>query len=136
MKIKHWQGYGIVNAVKKGKIETVINKDLHIGNYGEELNKIVNIPDAISGPGICFHDTQGFNVEAKEIKIINGKFSCKLVYDFYDHFGLDLNDIQTYENSGFKEWYLLQHLGTQYETKCKAFVNHIIHEKVLELEVE
>ena len=102
----------------------------------KELNKIVNIPDAISGPGICFHDTQGFNVEAKEIKIINWKFSCKLVYDFYDHFGLDLNDIQTYENSGFKEWYLLQHLGTQYETKCKAFVNHIIHEEVLELEVE
>ena len=47
-----------------------------------ELKKLPEFKEALKGHMICFHDTQGFNVDAKEIK--NGKFSCKLVFDSYE----------------------------------------------------
>ena len=92
------------------------------------------------GPMICFHDTQGFNVDAKEIKIKNGVFSCKLVFDFYDHFGLDSEDIKKFGYSplvdrGFQAWYILQHLN-ECETGCKAFVDHAKHEEWVEIKIE
>lgn len=37
MKIKHWQGYGSVNAVKKGKPKVVRNTDIRYAGLGEEL---------------------------------------------------------------------------------------------------
>lgn len=102
-----------------------------------DIKNIFEFSDAKNGPAICFHDIQGFNVEAKEIQIKNGKFTCKLVFDFYDHFGLDLKDMETHGASGFPEWYILQHLKEDgVQTGCKAFVNHIKHEEPLELEIE
>lgn len=123
-----------------GKGETGIRRPI-LGDFPhtfskKELKKLKNIGEVLKGPTICFHDTQGFNVDAKEIQIKNGKFSCKLLFDFYDHFGLDLKDIESFSFDGFESWYLLQHLNENYKTGCKAFVNHIIHEETLEIEIE
>ena len=105
-----------------------------------ELKKLPEFKDALKGPLICFHDTQGFNVDAKEIKIKNGTFSCKLVFDFYDHFGLDSEDIKKFGESifvgtGFQGWYILQHFN-ECETGCKAFVDHAKHEEWVEIKIE
>ena len=105
-----------------------------------ELKKIPEIKEAVIGSMICFHDTQGFNVYAEDVKIKNGKFSCKLRFDFYDHFGLDSGDLESFGDiflvgKGFQSWYLLQHLN-EYPTGCKAFVDHAIHEEMLEIEIE
>lgn len=105
-----------------------------------ELKKIPEYLEAIKGPTICFHDIQGFNVSAIKIKIKNGMFFCKLVFDFYDHFGLDSRDIDKFGNKnlvgkGFQAWYILQHLN-EYNTGCKAFVSHAIYEENLELKIE
>ena len=105
-----------------------------------ELKKLPEFKEALKGHMICFHDTQGFNVDAKEIKIKNGVFSCKLVFDFYDHFGLDSEDIKKFGYSplvdrGFQAWYILQHLN-ECETGCKAFVDHAKHEEWMEIKIE
>ena len=105
-----------------------------------ELKKIPEYLEAIKGPAICFHDIQGFNVSAKEIQIKNRRFSCKLIFNFYDHFGLDSKDIDKFgDNSlvgrGFQGWYILQHLY-EYKTGCKAFVTHATHEEPVEVEIE
>ena len=105
-----------------------------------ELKKIPECLEAIKGPAICFHDIQGFNVSAKEIQIKNSRFSCKLIFNFYDHFGLDSRDIDKFgDNSlvgkGFQAWYILQHLY-EYKTGCKAFVTHATHEEPVEVEIE
>lgn len=39
MIIKHWQGYGRVNAVKMGTIKTIKNTDYSIAGIGEELKQ-------------------------------------------------------------------------------------------------
>ena len=68
-----------------------------------------------------------------------GVFSCELVFDFYDHFGLDSGDLISFDNTplrtGFQGWYILQHLS-ECNTGCKAFVNHATYEKKLELKIE
>ncbi|MBD5448337.1 MAG: DUF3289 family protein [Treponema sp.] len=127
--------YDIVSFNIKEFHDSVYNKEEGISrpifNYGK-----LNFIGLTKGDVICFHDTQGFNVEAKEIKMNRGKFSCKLLFDFYDHFGLDLQDIENHGETGFTAWYLLQHLNENYKTGCNAFVNHIKHEEVVEIEIE
>lgn len=125
-------------------------KDFHESIYGKYKKKGepgINRPkfdsyikDSLKGSMICFHDTQGFNVYAEDIKIKNGKFSCKLRFDFYDHFGLDSEDVNKFGNNilvgkGFQSWYILQHLN-EYPTGCKAFVDHANHEEPVEVEIE
>lgn len=114
--------------------------DFPYGFSKSELKKLSNCGEILKGPTICFHDTQGFNVDAKEIKIKKGRFSCKLCFDFYDHFGLDSNDLNKFGyhplvDRGFQAWYLLQHLN-EYKTGCKAFVDHATHEEIVELKIE
>lgn len=98
------------------------------------------IKDGPTGPMICFHDTQGFVVYAEDVKIKNGKFSCKLCFEFYDHFGLDSEDLNKFDiypvlRTGFQGWYILQHFN-ECETGCKAFVDYATDEEMLEVEIE
>ena len=79
-------------------------------------------------------------MHAKEIKIERNKFSCKLIFDFYDHFGLDSNDLESFDRypvlrTGFQGWYILQHFN-EHETGCKAFVDYAHHEGAMEVEIE
>lgn len=104
-----------------------------------ELLKIPEYEDALKGPTLCFHDIQGFTVNAEEIKIKNGVFSCKLIFDFYDHFGLDSGDLISFDNTplrtGFQGWYILQHYNGS-DTECKPFVDHACCEESLEIKIE
>ena len=122
-----------VNRPKLGDYPRGISKS--------DLKKLKEL-EFLKGPTICFHDTQGFNVNARDIKIKNGVFSCELVFDFYDHFGLDSKDVEKFRytpvlelDKGFQAWYILQHLS-ECNTGCKAFVNHATYEKKLELKIE
>lgn len=111
------------------------------GEEGVSRPKFVSrVKDGPWGPMLCFHDTQGFTVHAKEIKIERNKFSCKLIFDFYDHFGLDSNDLESFDRypvlrTGFQGWYILQHFN-EHETGCKAFVDYAHHEGAMEVEIE
>ena len=85
-------------------------------------------------------DTQGFDVIAKNISIKNRKFYCKLLFDFYDHFGLDSNDLVSFDRlpalrSGFQGWYILQHFN-ECDTGCKPFIDHATYEEEVELQIE
>ena len=67
-------------------------------------------------------------------------YSCILLFDLYDHFGLDLQDIKSFDNiiyasSRFRAWYILQHLKIP-KTGCKAFVDYAHHEGAMEVEIE
>lgn len=117
------------------------------GEYNEKGEPGIDRPkfdsyvsDGLTGPMICFHDTQGFNVDAEDVKIKNGKFACKLRFDFYDHFGLDSEDLNKFDiypilRTGFQGWYILQHFN-ECETDCKAFVDHASHEETVEVKIE
>ena len=74
------------------------------------------------------------------IPLRNIRFSCKLVFDFYDHFGLDSEDIKkfgeyVFVGTGFQGWYILQRFN-ECETGCKAFVDHAKHEEWMEIKIE
>ena len=76
----------------------------------------------------------------KNIKIKNEKFFCDLVFDFYDHFGLDSQDLVSFDwipsvRIGFQGWYILQHFK-DCETGCKAFVNHANFSEKMEVQIE
>ena len=104
-----------------------------------ELQKLPEYKDALKGPTLCFHDIQGFTVNAEEIKIKNGVFSCKLAFAFYDHFGLDSGDLISFDKTplraGFQGWYILQHFNGC-ETGCKPFIDHAYCEEALEIKIE
>ncbi|MET0029300.1 MAG: DUF3289 family protein [Candidatus Thiodiazotropha sp.] len=76
--------------------------------------------DKVSGLGITVH--QVWSVKAELFKFhldgCTGSWSGELVYTFYDHFGLDWEDIvkngdrilpQYHTGDYFKAWYILQH---------------------------
>lgn len=76
--------------------------------------------DKVSGLGITVHQVWSVKAELKDIQVdASGHFwSCWLHYTFYDHFGLDWNDIlkhgedhlpQYFTGDAFKAWYILQH---------------------------
>ncbi|MGN0728120.1 DUF3289 family protein, partial [Treponema sp.] len=138
------------NYLKKYKYEIGIfniddfNNSIY-GNYKSE-NGVKRpifgnyLTDGPNGPMLCFHDIQGFDVIAKNILIKNGKFYCTLFFDFYDHFGLDSNDLSSFDifpalRSGFQGWYILQHFN-ECETGCKPFIDHATYEEKVELEIE
>lgn len=57
-----------------------------------------------------------------------GVFSCELVFDFYDHFGLDSGDLISFDNTplrtGFQGWYILQHFNGS-DTVLELVILHI-----------
>ncbi|MEK3880750.1 DUF3289 family protein [Paenibacillus sp. FSL M7-0420] len=56
---------------------------------------------------LAIHAFHGQNITIKDFKNIGGQFSGKLVFHFYDHFGLDADD--EINNPGFVDWFTLQH---------------------------
>lgn len=137
--------------IKKYNYDVVMFDVIDFTNsiYGEYLPKEKGVKrpifenylmDSVTGPMLCFHDTQGFDVVARNIKIKNGKFVCDLFFDFYDHFGLDSQDLVTFDiipsvRTGIQGWYILQHFS-DCETGCKPFIDHAFYEEKVELQIE
>ena len=91
---------------------------------------------AFNGLGILIHDFQGYEVTIHDYKLESGKFSGKIHFKYYDHFGLDLNDVLSY-SSGikgvigqyFRDWYCLQHMQ-RFKGKYKPFINYFDFEDI------
>lgn len=68
---------------------------------------------------MAIHDFQGHEIHIKEFKADYSSFSGKLVFHFYDHFGLDDDDFQYLP--GFGHWFVLQH-HTKYNGKYVPYI--------------
>lgn len=120
----------------------------------EQVQNTVKYPkfnDREDGLMIALHDLQGTNVYIENAKIEDDVFSGTLQFNFFDHFGLDDQDIMNegkvlgiftvkYSSlEGFRSWYYLQH-SDKYNTsdntverQYKPFVtNFSIDDKIKE----
>ncbi|CAM3888795.1 MULTISPECIES: DUF3289 family protein [Flavobacterium] len=88
--------------------------------------------DKVSGLGITIHQVWSVKAEIENYVYTesNGKWECDLIYTFYDHFGLDWDDIvkhgsdripQYHTGDCFKAWYILQHYRN-----AKPFITEMI----------
>ena len=72
----------------------------------------------VTGLTICINDTEETRVSRLDDLIFNtttGEWEVTLYIEMYDHFGLDRNDVLTYQgyNEGFAAWWRLQHIHNQ-----------------------
>ncbi len=93
--------------------------------------------DKVSGLGITVHQVWSVKAELKDYKYnkCTQRWSSKLLYTFYDHFGLDWDDIvkhgedrvpQYHTGDFFKAWYILQHYRS-----AKPFITKIEREVMI-----
>lgn len=93
-------------------------------------NPLVGLPVygnncVLNGLAFCIHGYQGVRIYVTEYTIDDsGAYSGTLQYTFFDHFGLDRNDISNYDNAGFESWYILQH-HEKFSGSYKPFVTYI-----------
>lgn len=80
--------------------------------------------DRVSGLQICINDTEETRVYRSNFNFNPGtkEWSCDLTIVIDDHFGLDNNDVRSYQfwNEGFAAWWRLQKLHGQvpFHTHC------------------
>ncbi|EKT3967188.1 DUF3289 family protein [Flavobacterium psychrophilum] len=110
------------NFLKKFKNE------LKLANYDPKMINLTSMDllnfssfwDKVSGLGITIHQVWSVKavIENYSYYESTGKWDCDLVYTFYDHYGLDWDDIikhggdrkpQYHTGDCFKAWYILQH---------------------------
>ena len=87
--------------------------------------------DKIGGLGITVHQVWSSKAELKNYRIDSAgqHWMCTLKYTFYDHFGLDWEDIEKHGSDRiplyhtgdqFKAWFILQHYRS-----AKPFITEI-----------
>ncbi len=85
-----------------------------------QLLNFSSLKDKVTGLGITIHQVWSVKAEIKDYvyQEATGKWDCELLYTFYDHYGLDWDDIvkhggdkipQYHTGDFFKAWYILQH---------------------------
>lgn len=74
---------------------------------------------------LAIHAFHGNNITIKDFKIAGDQFSGKLVFHFYDHFGLDADDEINWP--GFVDWFTLQHYD-RFNGKYVPFITTIDYE--------
>ncbi|WP_339252352.1 DUF3289 family protein [Paenibacillus sp. FSL P2-0136] len=74
---------------------------------------------------LAIHAFHGHNITIKDFNNNGGQFSGKLVFHFYDHFGLDADD--EINNPGFVDWFTLQHYE-RFNGKYVPFITTIDYE--------
>lgn len=85
----------------------------------------------LNGLKVCIHDLQGLEIVIKDFSKSGNVCNCKLQYIYYDHFGLDHNDVTNnlYNNSlGLRSWYVLQHYD-YYEGIYQPFITVVSFEE-------
>lgn len=97
---------------------TILNNDnVSLPYYGlQYLNLMITI-----------HSWQAHSVEIKSINVNGNSYAGVLTFKFWDVFGLDENDINTYGNLyGFKSWYILQHYNSSgFGGSHKPFITYV-----------
>lgn len=74
---------------------------------------------------LAIHAFHGHNITIKDFKNDGDRFSGKLVFHFYDHFGLDSDDEIVWP--GFVDWFTLQHYK-RFNGKYVPFITTIDYE--------
>ncbi|NQX46494.1 DUF3289 family protein [Paenibacillus tritici] len=74
---------------------------------------------------LAIHAFHGHNITIKDFKNNGDQFSGKLVFHFYDHFGLDADDEINWP--GFVDWFTLQHYD-RFNGKYVPFITTIDYE--------
>lgn len=94
---------GDLNSIKStGRQSGVISDEI-----GSRLTKPQFSLGDSRGLTLAIHDFQGYTITVKDYVFDGTNFSGKLLFHFYDHFGLDADDYQ--QHFGFCDWYTLQH---------------------------
>jgi uncharacterized protein (TIGR03034 family) len=75
-----------------------------------------DVSDIIGGLTICVNDTWGNTIQVNDYDFDGKYFSGTLHFCIYDHFGLDLPDVEKryVDLAGFRSWYVLQHYDKLY----------------------
>jgi Protein of unknown function (DUF3289) len=87
---------------------------------GMDLLNFSSFWDKATGLGITIHQVWSVKAELADYTVLceTGNWSARLQYTFYDHFGLDWEDVlkhgedrlpQYHTGDFFKAWYILQH---------------------------
>lgn len=84
----------------------------------------------LGGLTICMNDTWAYEVLIVDKSVINNKWSITYKIKLYDHFGLDLPDVEKkYKyGAGFRAWFVLQHVRNY-----KPFITKVEFDKKFEL---
>lgn len=85
--------------------------------------KFTEFSDNFNRMAILIHDIWSCNILIKDYKVTKKKYSGTMQFTFYDHFGLDENDITKGFGylAGFRSWFTLQHYN-KFNKKYKPFV--------------
>jgi hypothetical protein len=74
---------------------------------------------------LAIHAFHGHNITIKDFKNDGNQFSGKIMFHFYDHFGLDADDEIVWP--GFIDWFTLQHYD-RFDGKYVPFITTIDYE--------
>ena len=81
--------------------------------------------DKIQGLTICLNSLWANEIKITQYNVSQNYYSGTLKFTLYDHFGLDINDVETNkEFKGFSAWYILQH-SKKYQGAYRPFVTII-----------
>ncbi len=82
-----------------------------------------SLTDIFGGLTMSVHDTWGNTIDVRDYSVENNKFKGTLHFRIYDHFGLDLPDVEKKYGylAGFRAWFVLQHYDG-YNGQYKPFV--------------
>ncbi len=83
------------------------------------------------GPKICVDSLWGVKIQVDEYSLIGSTYTCKIHYTLYDHFGLDVSDVEKYGAiEGFRAWFVLQHFS-EFNQAYKPFLTLIEFDKTI-----
>ena len=99
-----------------------------IDEMSERQMSSISFTDPIVGLTFTINKVHGMRVEIVSYKYDSNtkKYSVKLKYSMFDHFGLDADDLREYGSfsPGFRSWYILQH-DSKFSGKYKPFITRI-----------
>lgn len=90
-----------------------INKiETQVGKIRSTRVKFDTLWDMFNGMSISVHDTIAYKIYVDDYELLSGNtFNCNLHIKIFDHFGLDMSDVEKFSIfDGFKAWYILQHV--------------------------
>ena len=124
-KLSYPGAYNGVNRENHPMVKAMKDSGCWSPQYGD-------LEDARSGLGICIDSWWASEIIVDSYSYNNGAYSATLIFNFYDHFGLDAADVsRKYENlvafgmfSGMRAWYILQHYDV-YKGNYKPFITKV-----------
>ena len=102
-------------------------------NYAERRNQPfitqINVNEPVfdkDGLKICINGLQGNKIEILSYYRTGNNYNGTMRVTYYDHFGLGADDIDKFDQSGFKQWFVLQHWnGLNASPQPKPFITTI-----------